>query len=188
MQSKLACRSPIGPGDVTRVLNLRYVGYLKNSIIGTTRCIICGTPYTLTHLLVQPRYRQALEHVTCKYEAILNEYGVPIWWRDWARIDSPLLTALRWVPAAVEKAISAFRTDRSVHSNVAGYVLDAQLHLVRALLSEYAEHAPADGRPLSERMNGPGAKADRGALNLFIISLSSVFIELSNVVPRCAQL
>ena len=84
---------------------------------------------------------------------------MPLWWSDWDHPDGPLLTALAWVPASVERAVAQFRHDRAVHSQVAADVLDVQLLLVRALLAVYAEHSPADGRPMEERAHNPDGDA-----------------------------
>ena len=162
-QTKLACRSPLAPGDVTRILNLRYAGYHKRAIMITTQCIFCGPPYTLTHILGLPRYVLAVDHVTTTYGPTLLQYGVPLWWRDWQRPDGPLLTALGWVPGTVEQAVAQYCRDKATHSLVAEAVLDAQLHLVQAFLAGYAEHSPADARPPGERRNGPDADAESGA-------------------------
>ena len=161
-QTKLACRSPVGPGDVTHILNLRFAGYLKRAIMPTTQCAICGGgQYTLTHLLALAHYTRAVDHVTEVYENFMIQHEIPAWWRNWDRADAPLLTALGWVPIAVEQKLARLhRNDKTTHSHVAKQVLDVQLHLVRALLSVYTEHYPSDARPRHLRGHDPDTDAD----------------------------
>ena len=163
-QTKLACCSPLGAGDVIRIINLRFAGYHKVAIMGTTKCLLCGLlPFTLTHLLELPRYAQALNDATRTYGQTLRDHGVPLWWLEWDRPDGPLLSALGWVPGSVERAMEPLKRHKPSYDAIAAAVLDVQLCLVKALLTNYAEHGPTDARPLAQRANGPNSDLESGA-------------------------
>jgi len=148
-QHKMAWKGPLSPACTHLVMAWRFGGILKSGLVPTTRCRACGlTPYTATHVLELPQYRERIREAVRKYGGVLEGWGCPRWWdvTEWRVPGHGLLCALGYVPKEVEIEIDVGGMNKAQRIFREEGVLDLQMEFIRAFLDMTLEHAPEDGR------------------------------------------
>jgi len=165
-QTKLACTSPLSPGETHALLNWRFGGIIKSGLMATTQCRGCGMrPYNLLHVIDSPEFRATQAEAVQKLAPALEAWGCPRWWEpgEWIVQGHGLMCALGYVPQEVQIQIDECGYDKAERTAREEGVLDLQLQLVRAFLRATLEHPPDDARTdLSQRGDRHPRLRERG--------------------------